>query len=121
MGADGEDHIVADKLLLGIDAVEVSQPLAMGQFNQLQFNVWIESASTSLAANPVVVQAQTSMDLDTWTTVSSLSVSLSSAPKSGSDGSGGATDPVPGTFVRLMYEGGGAAVLLGASIRIFHA
>lgn len=118
---ESEEHVVADKLYLGIDAVEVSQPLAMGSFNQLQFNVWIESASTSLGVNSVVAQVQTSLDMDTWSTVSSLSVTLTSAPKSGTDGSAGATDPVPGPYVRLLYSGGGAAVLLGASVRLFHA
>lgn len=100
-----EEQVLTYKLLLADTGAEVSQPIAMGDANQFQVNVWIESSSTLLGTFPVRATMQTSPDLDNWTDTYQ-EVTLSSAPSSGT----ASTDSyytVADPYIRLRYQGGG--------------
>lgn len=99
----------------GVD--EVSQPVAMGDANQVDVSAWIESSSTSLMTTNVVVTVQTSSDLDNWTDTS-FTITFTKAPDSGSVASSSSSQ-IAAPYVRLRYQGGGDEVMLGASIRRF--
>ncbi|MEZ4466608.1 MAG: hypothetical protein R3F43_19715 [bacterium] len=115
------EHLLTSKLLLATTAADVSQPLPLGDDNQVLLQAWIESSSTSLASTPVQVQLQTSSDLDNWTDRSGFVVTLSQAPAQGTYGTYGGSDLLQAPYIRLRFEGGGDDVLLGASVRLYRA
>ena len=114
-----EEHVVAIKMLVAANSVNVSQPISMGTYNQVHMQIWIKSGTTSLGS--LVVKAQSSPDLDNWTDVSGLSVTLTKAPNSGVDATTGTSNLLSAPFLRLHFTGAAKDTLVGASVRLFNA
>ena len=117
-----DHHVVTEKLLLASSGQQVSQAIPnQGLANAIWVNAWIESGG-GIGSGDLDIDVQQSLDLDTWSTINSITAgSLSLAPGAvsfGTDYTGTACVRAP--YVRLIFRNTTSInLLIGAEVRLF--